>query len=828
MKEESKSIRIPAVPMSLAPAGHGGERPLLGVTEVCRNLRPSVSEPGALEAICAPEVLATLADRPVMADRRDDRLNVFTLGGSGELTLAVVVTDEGFVECPGTRLGKLGGGGVRGYARVGEFLAVLGEDRRLRYLLWHADLESYTLLGEVPSGLRLRVTPTAPVTLTRQFAPVSFGSREIELRDGVPEGVARQVAAVVADAYAALQSAAAAQGLWTSPVAARLAVRLWDGSLLQLGEPVACGAWHWPAVRAEVRLATGKELFTGTHAGQVSVTACGFSVTVEGDVPPAWRDVVTRCEVWTTEPDDVVAVAADATVSYVRGAEAHLLRVVFAAGGSERACAAAAAPLARQLSLPLSALGRVAGVRRPVPGVYERVWEQPRASAGLEAEAIAGQGGFLYLGGLRRRMPAPAMPGGAGDAALRQPHRCEVSVRLGGVRGGVVTASGQLLTAPGRVSPLLWYPSAEAVEMTVTLTAPDGTRRRGVFPLSPAASGEDAALWAGSLADGAELEIYEGDSGGIGDGGVVSEWSMPGAVATSMRGNPLSVAGMTGECGGVVRALAPLPLGGGAYTRQYLYAFTDAGVCALTHDAAGTHTNARMVAPWRVEGAGSVASGMSGVWALASEGVLLRLADARCEVPLRGLAGYVGLRYHPLRNELRLMPADPMADSLLVFLDLGSRAPLSAATRQALPPAPVEGAGDTLLTAAWGSAWRLYANDLPYVDSGEVPVPLPVEWRSLPAEAGAGGPVAVSADITSHGAGGELSVRLHSSCRDAVPVTVHTLRLPSDGGYVARRVTTAALLPAAAAVRPSPAPLVSLSVSGLVASVGGVTLSPLR
>ncbi len=66
-----------------------------------------------------------------------------------------------------------------------------------------------------------------------------------------------------------------------------------------------------------------------------------------------------------------------------------------------------------------------------------------------------------------------------------------------------------------------------------------------------------------------------------------------GKVATTMRGNPFVVAWESLSPGGRVAAMAAQPVGGGAYTRQYVYLFTDRGITALTHDTEGRHRNTR-------------------------------------------------------------------------------------------------------------------------------------------------------------------------------------------------------------------------------------------
>ena len=127
-------------------------------------------------------------------------------------------------------------------------------------------------------------------------------------------------------------------------------------------------------------------------------------------------------------------------------------------------------------------------------------------------------------------------------------------------------------------------------------------------------------------------------------------------LTTSRRGNPFLKAGGSLSPGGKVRAIVAQPWGGGAYTRQYLYLFTDRGIVALTHDYDGAHRNLRIVSRAAVASSQMVAATDDAVYALGDEGELIRLRDARAETLLRGMTGFrlmVGCRRH---GELWMFP----------------------------------------------------------------------------------------------------------------------------------------------------------------------------
>lgn len=72
------------------------------------------------------------------------------------------------------------------------------------------------------------------------------------------------------------------------------------------------------------------------------------------------------------------------------------------------------------------------------------------------------------------------------------------------------------------------------------------------------------------------------------------------SLYTSRRGNPFVLRDVTVGMGGRVRSLRPQRCGGGAFTRQYIYASTDRGLTALCHKADGGHTNCRPGVPGTV------------------------------------------------------------------------------------------------------------------------------------------------------------------------------------------------------------------------------------
>ena len=149
-------------------------------------------------------------------------------------------------------------------------------------------------------------------------------------------------------------------------------------------------------------------------------------------------------------------------------------------------------------------------------------------------------------------------------------------------------------------------------------------------------------------------------------------------VVTMQRGNPLVQAFCTSGVGGEIFAISSQCIGGGAYTRQFIYLFTNRGIMALTHKADGKHSNCRIISPAVIDDVRCVVATSSGVYVKSCDGELLRLNDARVSVVLRGVDGCESLGWNSSNNELWLIPGkDSWGRSLVLQIAMEYRAFLS-------------------------------------------------------------------------------------------------------------------------------------------------------
>ena len=174
-----------------------------------------------------------------------------------------------------------------------------------------------------------------------------------------------------------------------------------------------------------------------------------------------------------------------------------------------------------------------------------------------------------------------------------------------------------------------------------------------VLPAQAAASGLGDRI----MAHGPFLHIARGD-----------------VLQTTEACNPMAIQSET-RLGSRILAIAAMPGGGGAYTRQYLYVCTEEAVFALTHDALGRHTNCRPVIRQTVREPRMLCEADACVYALSDSGCLMRLENARPQILFRGLPDFLALQWDGTADELYLVQSQdaPAEASTLVLQLAGAR-----------------------------------------------------------------------------------------------------------------------------------------------------------
>lgn len=281
-------------------------------------------------------------------------------------------------------------------------------------------------------------------------------------------------------------------------------------------------------------------------------------------------------------------------------------------------------------------------------------------------------------------------------------------------------------------------------------------------------------------------------------------------IVSTPRGNPFLTADVSGAPGGTIRAIAAQPSGGGAYTRQYVYLFTDRGICALTHDNDGRHRTLRMVSQSVVRGRSAVAAVTDAVYALDESGLLVRLSDSKAVTAGRGFGDYDALAYERRFNELSLFRT---GSPVWFTLSLDHRE-LRGSFRK----------GEAVQGMARDCGGRLYVwegGQVARFESELAPEAL-TQWDSLRSVWPAGGAVRVSADLYCDEASLDLSLWAHGNFQKPSLASGVCLWRTRVSGGVNGPVWGGTLLPSA---RPEPRSL-TFSMKGKVSRVVSVTVEP--
>lgn len=708
---------------------------------------------GALLTACGAKAVADTVGRPLMADRQGGETYVYTVDSHNAISRFRLPAslEEGTSTAAVCTLPQA----PRKMVRCGDFLVTLLADGALHYMTVNPGTHAVRPLGGVPSAPSVRVRVCGVRTFSAMTPPVTFSAPVADMRGGVPADVLSKLRAAAQTAAGELEALVRGAGLWSAPVCVRVAVRLRDGALLSVSEPFVVGAGVGLQASAPLFLLTGAagSGFTGAGSAEMAATAFGIEVEVSGMPASSWRGLVSALEVWVTpQPVKTPGFATAQGGAFTNGSQ-HGVRL--------SAPAVVSTPVSRLvlqpqlLSASLAAFDTTARLVRDETARAGEPRLEPTARRDVRAAVIAAHDSFLHLADIRRPVAPPPLPSDLwreGEEA--ETVFCITTVDLrpaSGAAGGMLSARATGVLRSRRLAPLLWYPSATAERMRVSLRLSDGTVLENTFPLTPASDGSDAAFYTG---EDAELtgfsEVPAADTSLAGD----DCEREAGCVMTMARGNPMVEADTTRCADGAVGALCAQPSGGGAYTRQYIYAFGDGGVTALLHDAAGRHVNARTVSHATGVAPDAVAPTPDGVFILARGGELLRLRDAKADTIVRGLTEYSRLAWHRASNRLWLMPGADSGGRSLAFELTPGIAGRRASLVSLVPGTPLMADGSFLTASPSGAMWRLYR-----FGDGETPgaPQLAATWISPDIAPGFHGPALLNLGITSE-AGHAVSV----------------------------------------------------------------------
>lgn len=550
-------------------------------------------------------------------------------------------------------------------------------------------------------GDALRQTPLTPdfppvTLLALDYGPMTADVAERSLSKSYSGGrVSAQDAGNVlddlTDAYLHIASSAAASGMFVQPVIARCKLRDGGGNLLYTSQPVLLGHSTGGQLAGYIGLKSDDRhvLKPYTLTAQiwklsaVFAPSAGFARAAE----------VASAELWVTPQFHPYSPGGmgEVNVNRASSADADFLRVRLP--GASCGLGPGWKSLVRRTVF--RALARIDDIEERVAVVSSPFGDAERRveiSASPEADAAAAS--TALTAALRRPVrrrtlmqtlmlpphtftaSVTASDAGTvawGDIAVQRfggSHSLEITARRGNAGAWkmitkVVFADGSSLSrtdqgsgeAPSLISPLLVYPSPDAVEMDIRLTS-GGSMTTARFPLEADESGRFAAY----MADTAVPMAVPAQS--VLDIAVThpADREYPAAMILARASAPLVAEVVAEPDGNRIRALCAAYSAGQSWEfgRCRFFAGTDAGMYSVVLGANRRSVSARIVASGTVASRKSLVNAGGEVYALVGDALMLVPPAGRPQFFGCG-AAYSGLAYNALRRELLAFRADGAA-----------------------------------------------------------------------------------------------------------------------------------------------------------------------
>lgn len=530
---------------------------------------------------------------------------------------------------------------------------------------WHAVAE-----GHRPPDITIRATDRG--TVSRAIAPMSFdGSALDREHPRLDANDAKTLTSALTDAYAGLCATAADNGAWVQPLLARFHLVAADGRRIYSSEPTLLSAGGWQCcdpleigcTLADGTLATRATSLTArTFAIEVDVAALGsydaasIEVTVTPQLHPVDFGAEADYRITRTSTSTPLLTAAlpgvTAEMSDDSTARARLLRAM-----TER-LAALESPLARLTCASSSGLSHAiantlaltaSAERKSLMSILARTVTSSSSSSPLLLRGITSPHSFLAGSSTTAGdavMWADITPLHSPAALPRDPAATpsdQVPEWTGTLRVTLAdgthldTLIGYPMQMPEALPPLVSYPDPQAVELELWVDNVDtGTVSHASAALTATADGQRAVSLDASLAATPLTPWTSGQYPVTSVEGVMAGRRRPGAVVSAHVSAPGEAVGALEITPAPVVALHPAvkSLSSWDFTRTHLYAFSPAGIFALSLGADRRRIGASLIDPRGVTEACHTAYTSRGVMAIA-RGKLLSVSASRVsELPL--------------------------------------------------------------------------------------------------------------------------------------------------------------------------------------------------
>ena len=475
--------------------------------QVLTNMRPVGS--GTLAAVGNPQITTYLASGDTLAgcDLRGNTLHIFVLREGNLLYLGHTVEGEDFYFNE-TSLDKMES--VSGFASVGDFV-VISTHAGMRFLRY-TDGE-YTYLGGTIEFPVFAAGTAASMVLSQTVMGRSLECNYTKWSGTLLPDDFANLTKSVKTAIAAIKKEAKAQSSCINPITIRIALRLFDDSLIWSDQlPIAGSRFVVPEALANVDMVN-----VGSYAVndfQLTVPAWKPSLTLLSPGIGKWRDLVKAVEVYASEEYDIVGEPTFRCESTQTGESKYYLRVSADDSAATTAKADMTATnkffLIKSISdidafvdgkitdlslVPNDASGSLSESSYVVDATrYGEAVSMTPFRVPYSAEVVSTVGNQCFAGNLVTMLPgAPSM------LSLANPAHFEAAYTSAEVVVLVKTSKGldQVINSSivshwsSRLASLITYPDARATKMIVTATL-RGKMYRSEILLTPSAMGNYA------------------------------------------------------------------------------------------------------------------------------------------------------------------------------------------------------------------------------------------------------------------------------------------------------------------------------------------------
>lgn len=522
---------------------------------------------------------------------------------------------------------------------------------------WDSVERRWTLWGPMPEFPAIAIAATEQTTLSTTV-------RAATMTGNYPHGAGRlkaddcqSLTTDCLDAYRRLDKTARSGGYYMQPIIARYRIKDREGNTLYLSGPVVVGEGFQCTGPISCAVSGGER--QGTN---ISAEVWKMGITAPEPITGKWREEAATLEILATRQLHPVRMKGEADGSLSQsGTNSSTLSFTMPgvirneAGDSQRRGMVTAAldrmdemmSVVARINDPfggaMGAAGTImtierrhsAGADSECASVEKSLGKEPTQGAGYKESTLAACGlphrftattaatnGDTVVWGNPTALRYGGYPLTMSAAKTRQGRwRANVAVEMANGEERAVWSGGGERGEPLTLSPLLSYPAADAVTMTVTIAHNDGSIVKEKLQLTAAENGDAAyylhptlAPWSPTTAAEAYIVAAEKEK----------PHEMAGRVLSATGGWPLGPTGALAVAPSAITRLTAATRSDSTWDfgRGHYYAFSPAGISAIGINSNRVVTGANLISAIGVEHPGQVAPGNDGVWTLTREGIM--------------------------------------------------------------------------------------------------------------------------------------------------------------------------------------------------------------